>query len=184
MKNLLLLCFIAVCSACHPVETNVAPHYFSVAEFFKNECSRLKEEKMVLLKKVRYDAREETMQIQQPVWEDELRPFLDCDINKPAYTGAYSIDSSATDGAHTIFYKAKEARMPIRLVTINYVEGKLSSVYIEMGKSNAWFELHQEMTYTPGDGYQINGRQKMAIGKETLFTIAGRFLSATNTSAK
>lgn len=134
---------------------------------------------LTLVKKVKYGEKEELVQIQQPQWENELRPFLDCDLNKPAYAGAYIIDSVVTDSTCTVHYEAKEPKTPIRTVMLNYRHDTMTSLYMEIGKSNAWFQLKQEMTYTPGEGYRITGEQKMAIGEETKFSIAGRFITST-----
>lgn len=177
MRKLIFFGILLIMTACQSGDTNVRSPYFSIPEFFRAECSSLKKQKAVLIKKVQYDGKEELMQINQPDWENELRPFLDCDLNKPAYAGAYTIDTAMTDGAYAVFYKAKEPKMPIRMVSLNYANDKLVSVYMETGKSNSWFRLRQEMTFTPGEGYQIKGSQKMAIGKETKFTISGSVLS-------
>ena len=184
MKILQGLLFIILFAGCNEEAALSKAKYFSLPDFFKKESASLRNNKSSLIKKVNYDGKEEMMQIESPVWEDELRPFLDCDINKPAYVGAYTVDTAVTDGAYVVYYKAKEPKMPIRLVSLKFINDMLVSVYAETGKSNAWFQLRQEMTYTPHEGYRIKGEQKMALGKETTFTIAGSILPATTTATR
>ena len=179
-----LIFLLLILTGCRDESPVAQTRYFSAPDYFKNECKLLNTSHMTLLKKVNYGGKEEMMQIQQPEWEKEIRPFLDCDLNKPAYAGAYTIDTAFTTGAYTIHYSAKERSLPIRKVSLTFQEDRLHSVYMETGKSNAWFKLKQEMTYTPGEGYRISGEQKMAIGKETKFIIAGRFIAPENSPEK
>lgn len=175
MKNtLLFLILILVLSSCSNSPSERLSGYFSISNFLSAEENLLKKNKLWLLKEVTYEGKKEVQSIHHPDWDQELKPFLESAIDKPSNVNAYSIDSITKPG--TVIYLAKEKKVPVKRMAISYTDNKPQVIHIEFEKSNSWFLHKQNLTYTSGKGYQIEGEQKMALGKTTKYTIVCRFM--------
>ena len=179
-NNLALFLFLMMLTACSTNTSNVSSGYFSIAGFLSSEQKSLKAEQAWLLKEVTYEGKKEVQSIHHPDWDQELKPFLESAIDKPASVNAYSVDSTSTPGK--IIYLAKEKKSPVRRMEISYSNQQPHVIHIEFEKSNSWFIHKQELTFTSGEGYHISGEQKMALGKTTRYSIACRFMKKVSPS--
>jgi hypothetical protein len=175
MKNILLSVLLAfVFNSCSTPASKVTSDYFSISGFLSAEENLLKEEKAWLLKEVTYEGKKEVQSIHHPDWKQELKPFLESAIDKPSTINAYSIDTITEPG--TVIYLAKEKKVPVKRMAISYADNKPQTIHIEFEKSNSWFLHNQNLTFTSGKGFQIDGEQKMALGKTTKYSITCRFM--------
>jgi hypothetical protein len=175
MKKILLSFLLAlVFNSCSTPASKVTSDYFSISGFLSAEENLLKEEKAWLVKEVTYEGKKEVKSIHHPDWKQELKPFLESAIDKPSTINAYSIDTITEPG--TVIYLAKEKKVPVKRMAISYADNKPQTIHIEFEKSNSWFLHKQNLTFTSGKGFQIDGEQKMALGKTTKYSITCRFM--------
>lgn len=172
--NLVFILFLLMLTGCSTNTSTVSSGYFSISEFLSSEQKSLINGNAWLIKEITYEGKKEVQSIHHPDWEQELKPFLESEIDKPASVNAYSVDSTSIPGK--VIYIAREKKSPVRRMEISYSNQQPHIIHIEFEKSNSWFVHKQELTFTSGEGYHISGEQKMALGKTTSYSIACRFM--------
>jgi hypothetical protein len=183
MRNLKTFCvLICLWSSCTTAPVNERMSYLPLTSLLDSICNDLDKQPYSLIKKVNYAGKEETVVLMNPDWKKELEPFFDGDINKPAYAGSYSVDTIIRGDTVLFRYLTTDKKIPVKNLSVFYTDAKLYSINIRIEKSNAWFSLEQELSMKPADGYNITGKQKMAVGKEVNFKIAGRFIPENTTT--
>lgn len=177
MRNLIpLILMIGLWVSCSPAPVNTRSYGFQLTSVLDSLCNSLEKNSYNLLKKVNYSGKEEMIMQMNPEWKKELEPFYDGDLNKPAFTGAYKADTIIVNDSVLYRFVTNEHKNPVKRLSVLYTGEQLSAITISIKKSNAWFNLEQELSLSPGNGYRISGKQKMALGKEVKFTISGQFI--------
>lgn len=184
MKTVVLLCFVLLLvSACKDAPSKQEQAYFSISAFLKKEIVQHRIENITLLKTVQQKERTESKKINAPDWENELKPFLEADIDKPAWKNSFSVDSSVNDTIKFIRYKTKDQKIPVKLFRIQYIHEKIKTLFIKIEKSNSWFTLKQELTYTCDEGYSIHSEQQMTLSDISIYEIKGTLSHQHSSSA-
>jgi len=165
-----------IISGCIETKEQAGTNYFSISSFLTAETQLLEKQHVQIDKKVTQKSTTETKREMLPDWKQELKPFFECDIDKAAWKNSYTIDTAVTDSSMVIYYKSKEKKAPVRLMSVNYINGKVTTIYISFEKSNAWFAMKQELTYYPNKGYIIKGEQKMALADKNTYEISANYI--------
>lgn len=170
----LILLFMGACS----VDSNIKEHTpnFSISAFLKKEIEQHQQEKIRLDKSVFRDEMEESKVIEFPNWEHEMKPFLECDLEKPAYKNLYDADTIQSDSTMQIVYTTADKKAPVRRMQLDYQNQKLQKIEVSFEKTNTWFSLKRHLIYRPHIGYQIKGEQKMTLSEPSLFDIKVKFI--------
>ena len=166
----LLLCFTYACKP-EIKETGAKVKFFDIKEYFTNEASRLTRLNRPVNKSVAHNGITEHNKINIPDWARELNLFTGSDINKPAWSRSYSVDSSANN----ITYKAKYPELKTRYITICKTNGKVSAVEIENDTHNMLYTTTEKLTYMPGLFYMIEKTQKVKVMGGNSYRIKGEF---------
>lgn len=170
--------FIPVLFLMSCVDEPIVQHssYFSITSFLNEEIKKHQKSKTHLAKEVIRDQVKESKNIDTPNWEIELKPFLESDIDKPAWHLAYECDTVQTDSLLQIVYVAKDEKAPVRRMQIEYLHQQIQKIEIQFEKTNPWFSLKRKLIYLRHRGYSIRGEQDMVLSDPSRFEINVKFI--------
>ncbi len=151
---------------------------YKVGDFIQAEEARLSQSHIGLSKTIERDKRTEQKDISTINWKEELQPFTDCDLNKPAWVMEYTGDTLVHGDTTDMQYTTSLEKLPVRSMHIRLIGSKLQELDIITKKKNSYYMSRQELHYYPQSGYVISGVQKVILAKATMFTIRGNFKTA------
>lgn len=168
-NKLLFFVFSAVFStifiSCKNVEPPISAtdkSYFDLTKIIQtdinhnieNNCS---EEKTVYIK-----GNKETKVNDSIDWQSELKPLLECDINRVAWKGNFFIDTIPSDLTSdiTVQYRALDEKISVRSLSIVYDNSKIKKITINKKIESFLFSTVQIIDYVPSFGFLIRGEQK------------------------
>ena len=160
---LLLLVLIAFSACTQEKKEKPALHFFAIRSYFEKQITDLTNQHTSLQKRITKDGTSEEKIQAQPDWKKELRPFTDCDINRPAWFKGYRIDTLQTISETHLLYTALEEKLAVRKMDIALLQDSVQSITIMLEKKNAYFNSSQSLMYIPGKSYRINGSQKVIM---------------------
>lgn len=169
-----LLCSILLLSACtEQVQQQKRTNYYDFNTFFKKEINRLNGLKPSLQKTVRLNQSEEQKTLKKDIkWENELAFFLEVDLLKPAYKGAYKEQKLGNQ----IRYRANTSKLPIREVLANMdANGNLKSICIYKSSNNYIYSSSDTLYYFTDSLYRIHKNQKVLLLGTNCYRIEGKF---------
>lgn len=148
--------------------------YFDLEEYFNDEISRLKEEKLYLVKQFELNDSDETDTLLVIDWEKELSFFKDANINKPTLYGLYNVDTIIHSALNfSILYKAAEHSLKTQIIKITYNKGRINSIRIENQVDNIFYSATEMLKYVSGEQYQIRKTQHIIGTKQENMDICG-----------
>lgn len=180
------LCFFLVSmfitiSACSekPSRANVKKGekiFFDLQGYFDQEAKRLTG---TLAKKIAsVDGQREEQTPDSIDFVRDLKIFSQNDINRPAWSDSYQIDSTFNQQKELtrLSYTASDEKMKTRKILIDFEQGTVSKIFIENGTSSAVANTKQILTYEPLKGYSIESHQKVTLADDNVFLIEVQFL--------
>lgn len=174
-----LLFFSFVNSGCDSAKEKkeIQKSYFDLPAFFKKEIKLLMELNPGIEKKINKDGETETKILESVDWKKELAPFVDIDINKPSWIRSFSVDTLfLTSKNFEINCVSLEEGIPIKQVKLLFENNSCSFVQINKKSENNLFSSFQELVYKTGEGYRINGYQKVKFAFDTRYEIITDFI--------
>jgi hypothetical protein len=151
--------------------------YFDIKALFNNQMEMLAKQKPVFNKEVEINSEKEIKDISNINWEKELSPFIQSDINKPAFLGSYDIIE--TDS--TLKYSLKTGeKKPISSISITKSQQNQQIKFINIASSdeNMLYRWEKHITATFEEGnlkkYTIKGKQKILVFDEENYNIMGK----------
>lgn len=179
MKNLICtFCILALISACNPPQDKIKPADIDInyVRLLDQEIKNLVNIHAGLDKSIYYQGKKEKKIIDTPDWNKELRPFLECNIQTPAFDKLYSESRRVSGDSLILVYTAKTDKSEVRKLEIYMLRQKLDSIRAELFRQNSYFTLNETLQYAPNQGYLICGSQKMMFAVETVYRIEARFM--------
>ena len=138
------------------------PDFFNLSGWVEQRAIEL--EGVPLTKTVVINGLEEMRTIEDVDWADELAPFAQSNIDRPALWDAYAVDTmSAAEGQVTVTYRAIDSSLFTKRVQVLYADGVLpldSAFSIEVRNSFDSFvaDTEQRLSIRPGH-YTVVSRQ-------------------------
>lgn len=169
---LTLLCFYA-CT--EPEVRSQEVEFYDLQKELHREAAANHERGLGIVKVIERGGKQEQKIFQKPDWPAELKPFMDCDLNKPAYRDAYTVSKQSANDTTFITYTAKEKKLPVHQLKLAFYNNELSGMQAEVSRSNSYFSLHEDLSYIPGVSYSIIGRQRTVLAGENNYSITSRF---------
>lgn len=159
--------------ACKPAikETGAQIKFFDIKDYFKHEAARLTKLNRDVKKSVEHNGDKDAKKVHIANWDRELNLFTESDINKPAWSRSYAVDSTASN----ITYKAKFPELKTRYITICRTNGKVTAIEIENDTHNLLYNTTEKLTYLPDTFYQIEKTQKVKVMGGNSYKIKGEF---------
>lgn len=157
-----------------------APAYFDLKGYFATEIQRLetwpkaaKVEKTTVV-----NGLQELREFQGIDFNAELSAFSKSDINRPAWSDKFAVDSvfNTEKQLVRIDYRSNDEKLNTKHVSIDFEQASVSRISIENQTSTAVADTRQLLTYLPANGYTIESYQKTALGKPDEFKVAVVFI--------
>ena len=146
--------------------------YFDLEKYFQTEVERLTGRES-LVKITTINGLEEEQTVKKIDFEKELAIFSKSDINRPAWSDKYIIDSIFNEkgGLVELHYLAKDEKLRTRRISIKLDSAVVSKIEIENATSTFVANNRQSLLYLPGEGYIIESSQKVKTIDSTLLRI-------------
>lgn len=150
--------------------------YFDLKGFIEMETERLTE-LTSFTKTVFVNGEQETKSFNQMDANAELTPFSDSDINKPAWSDKYDIDSVFNQNKELVGlqYQTKDSKLKTKKMSIDFQNNKVAKVYIENAINSSVADIYQTLMYQPKKGFSIESRQDVSLMDENQFKIEVSF---------
>lgn len=176
---LLLTAFLFGCIQGDAVDTSsVSQQFFDLKGYFESEVERLNKSGNSRAKKtVVADGKTEERIIDSVDFQRELGFFAGSDINRPAWSDKYVVDTLLNEHNQILqlSYKCNDEKLKIRKIVIEFEYPEVSKVFIENNTSNSIATSSQMLVYQPAIGYSIESHHKVAMGGEELFKVEVKF---------
>lgn len=178
-RNLLCAFFLGVifysCENNKPDKSIESP-YFDLKLYFEKQASELSKNNFRLKKFVLIDNATEEKVVDHPGWKEELKPFSECDINRPSWKNSYSIDSSGDAETLCVKYEAKDSTLKIRSINFCFEHDSVTFIRIEKRTDNMYYDHITTLNYFPMKAYSIQNSQKITFTKGTMVEVKALFL--------
>lgn len=133
-------------------------NYTDIPLYFQKQIDELNHANPLILKTVVSNNDKETREVHIKDWTNELSSFLTTDLNKPAYQGHVSKDSSA----NIVTYSLSGKNIDPTTVIIKYDSSTLvKSFAIERTTQNFLYTTTEKLNFEKGRSYSIEKKQKV-----------------------
>lgn len=167
---------ISGCSYESDVHNNLRRDYFDVRKYFETEAAYLNEYDASLKKTLLHGLDKEIVFNDTVDWVKEFAPFLAIDINKPAFTNGYQIDSTRNQ----IKYTAKDSSFEVKSIKIQFEDKDVSRISFVLRKKNMYYYSIESLVYYARNKYAINIDNNLKAGSRVMFEITGDIIIDTD----
>ncbi|MFO0468332.1 MAG: hypothetical protein ACK5ZX_03385 [Bacteroidota bacterium] len=175
---LIFLLFIVVFSCSNNGKVNNQPSssFFSMIDFMEDEKKWMVNDKISLIKILSLNGETDTIYVEQPDFELELDVFINADINKPALSDKYSVDSIfRSEKLYKITYTAKDEKLKTRKLSVRFDDqNKVVNIDIRLFNGSPITKNVQHLIYRPNYGYVIKNEQYF-MGDKDVIKVEGFF---------
>jgi hypothetical protein len=149
-------------------QTNLS--FFSLIDFMSLEQKEMLKDKTRLIKVLHLNGKRDTLVLDRPNFENELDVFKKADINKPALSDKYAIDSVLQKGQlFKVIYTSKDKKLLTQKLSIQYnALGKVASIDVQLYNGSPITKNVQHLIYKPTYGYQIIDNQYFMGDKDEI----------------
>jgi hypothetical protein len=151
--------------------------YFNLEGYFVTEAEMLRKHNAKISKTLIKDDVTETLVFDSINWDQEFKPFMNSDLNKPAFRQAYTVDTIQFNASKKIIYNAKDPLLTTRSILISYFNEKIDSLMIINQTSNVYYTAAETLVYLPGKYYILTTMNDPAAGKATSFQLKGEIIN-------
>ena len=151
--------------------------YFDIKGYFRQELKRLAAISSVTKATEVNGVREERI-IAAPDFEKELAVFINADINKPAWSDKYSVDSLFNQDRQLagLVYAAVDEKLQIRQISVDFIDDQVRKLSIQSAMHSSIADSRQQLNYDPEAGYSIESYQRIPfLSQENAFLVTVRF---------
>lgn len=167
---IVVICLIQLCFACQSesAQGTFEGPFFSLARFFEAEKQRLRQDPPAYEKTVHINGQTESFKPDSLALDNEFQVFVNAEINRPAWTDKYTIDSILLDNQLVgLNYKALTDQLKTRSIAIQLNNNQVSRIDIETGYTTLISNSAQQLTYEPSKGYRIYNKQQQVLSKDS-----------------
>lgn len=127
-----------------------------------NTIKNCGENKFALIDGIKEDRKIDTVD-----WSKELKPVLDCDINKSSWKDNFLVDTFKNEitDLTTISYRSLSDRINVKSFIVDYDSTKIHKIRIVKKINSLIFSSVQIIDYVPGEGFNIREEQKAIMMK-------------------
>ncbi len=150
--------------------------YFDIAGYFEKEAQRLSS-RTGFTKRVMMNGEVEESQVERIDFKNDLKAFAKSDINRPAWSDKYEIDSTFNQNKELIkiAYQTNEPKLVTKEITIDFEKGEVAKIHIINGTKSAIALTEQILIYRPSKGYSIESKQDVTTLDENTFRVEVSF---------
>jgi hypothetical protein len=179
-RVVVLACFCAMIFVACQVDPQ-APEsnhkrFFDLEEYFAKEAVRLGEIGKAR-KTVFVGGKKEVLVLDSIGFGRDLQVFSKSDINRPAWSDKYAIDSIFSQNTLAeLRYHSKDDNLKTQSIVIDFDDFMVSKIVVENNASSFFASSSQLLTYEPQHGYSIKSEQKVASNQGERFGVSVEFV--------
>ena len=169
--RLLLFTFLLGFLSCQSNTTTVSTAstfnaFFDLKKFFNQEISQLSNVKQ-FKKTISINGIEESQELTGLNLEEELAIFINSDINRPAWSDKYRVDSIFNEKKELVQleYHSLDKKLKTQKLNVRYQDNSVISIEIIKNLDNAVAKSNQVLTYFAQKGYRIHSRQALSFSE-------------------
>lgn len=172
----LLFIFFLACTDNSSHKESISVKYFSINNFIDNQIKYLKKMNPEISKTITYNSKIETQTLTDIDWEKELSVFKEYDINKPAWSNSYLIDTINNDTlSYDINYTTQDSSLSIKNLLVKFYNNKAVGFYANINSENFLYNIQKKVQYSISTGYSISENQNIKFYKDSEFKINAQF---------
>jgi len=145
------------------------PSFFDLSDYMESEMERLQSQQPAVIKRVGLRGEEQVESLDSLNYRQELKPFADSDINRPAWYDKYDADTIRAESGdtYTVTYTCREDHLRVRELSVTFQSGSDQVLGLRLSKKTDSLveELKQELSYKPGEGYRMISEQHPLLGE-------------------
>jgi hypothetical protein len=176
---LLLAVMLGSCSQ-DPVEVyyDDQRNYYDLPVCMRKQVDLLNKMGKHVRKKLTKDGKSQTVERGDVNWDEELELFMESDINRPAWRGAFIADTVELERMYVISYRTENEEIPVKnvVVTLDRDSKQCLHLTIDRQTDNFLYTSVQKLFFTPGEGYTIKGLLKVSFLFESEFVVESTFI--------
>lgn len=167
---LLFAGFLMSCGTPEQEQPSTKLEYFDLKGYFSKEAASLARSTAMVDKTVIITDSAERKQVKITNWEKELSAFVDADINKAAWKGAFKSRKNE-DGLE---YTSTNEKVPVKRLQIFKRNEAITGIVIVLENSNYLYRSTDTLRYYPDSLYQIKKSQQIKLMSPKRYQITGR----------
>jgi hypothetical protein len=111
-------------------------------------------------------------------FEEETKTFSNNDINRPAWSDKYKVDSLfyANNELKGLKYTSLDPKLKTKSIAIDFGGGAVTKIEITNSTTSLVSNIEQRLEYNPLSGYTIESKQKVLFVDESSFMVKVVFL--------
>lgn len=133
--------------------------YFDLKGYFSADSMQLAKTNPLVTKTVTHNGASQTKKIHISNWGNELSLFTASDINKPAWSSNYTVQS--TDDF--LIYQAKDPALRTQHIVIKRNGNKVKWIFIYNHTKNVLYETIENLAYFPDSLYRISRIERVRL---------------------
>lgn len=152
--------------------------YYDLPKCMSYQAETLERMGKHVRKRLTKDGQTQVVERGEVNWKEELELFIDSDINRPAWRGAFRADTVVLERMLVITYQTENREIPVKsvVVTLDRENRQCLRLTIERGSDNFLYTSSQKLFFTPGEGYIIKGHLKVPFIFESEFSVESTFI--------
>ena len=150
-----------------------SPPYFSLADYFGKEATRLQQQRPRISKTVMKNDAEEQQHIYVADWNKEFALFIEADINKPAWQNSYLVDSV---GLSVTYTSVDSALRTAEILVERSETGAVTHIHVTSRVSNMLYQSNEQLDYYVDSLYRITKTQDVRFIGKSHYTVTGEWL--------
>ena len=162
---LLFTLFLCTCDSANSNAKLAEKPFYDLAGYIDGEVKRLSSAPLTAVKTITLNGKEETQELAELNYADDLKLFAGADINKPAWVEKYATETEKLSGRHQITrYTALDSSLTTQLIEIEEDRGQTQRIHIVRKTGTILSKGRSEMVYQPASGYNVTTKQENRFG--------------------
>lgn len=177
LSVLLFLFLVVFCDKKDEEPVSKIIPYFDIESYFKNETDFLDSMNVNIVKDVESEEKFESKTFSEVNFRKELEAFINSGINKPAWRGAFRVDTITIDSVTTKikYLSINNDKVLIKEAELLFLNNSCIFVGIKKENNNLFYQFKQELKYQKGHGYSIKSKQSLKWIYSSDYTIKTTF---------
>lgn len=177
-RHFFFLSGLILCGCSKPKSPSIQPQQlFDFKAFFAHEMDSLHQLNFSLNKTITWQDKVESVELDKPDWEKELKLFAEFNPNVPALVDVYTCDTLISpSGEMEITLTANNKKPFCRMARINISKkGHVNLIEMMMEKRSSFSRMNYTLGYQPMKGFAIQG-ESFGIGESNFkMDVLGEF---------
>jgi len=133
-----------------------------------------------MLKKISYNSKVEEKQFPSDSlnFKEELKAFIDSDINRSSWLDKYSVDSTLNTNGELaeLNYRTTNEKLKTKSVNIKFANQQVDQIEIQNQTGSFFSSSEQHLVYQTNKGYTIDSQQKIILFSDRVLKVQVLFL--------